>query len=431
MISNQVFWNPSQNIQELEDYRIKVFKIDAALSTIPPVVSLTIVGYLVENNPWIILVCLGLVICIILTILLPSRGFFELAKVLRVLGVLFGTIIAEILFPFYQHEYLFLPVLVLTMILTYPFKNSRLSTTMLLSVTASILILVLIEDPTTYNATYASFNKVHLLAVMYSFFVSVWATALIQRKASKLILENQKQLEVSNVELHKYIDSNMQLETFAQRTAHDLKSPLRTIANYIQLLGSKLAGKTNPVEIEYFDTINSSVSRLTGFVDDLLHYAQVNAAPMKCENISLPGLIIELRQDLSYQLEDRDVKLELDLRVNDIFADRTKFKQILQNLVTNAIKYSTAPQPLVIIRSRNQLDFWHFSVEDNGIGVPEGLRHLLFQANVRLHQEQQYEGSGLGLYICKKIVLRHRGKIWHEEGNPGSKFMFTIAKNIE
>lgn len=242
----------------------------------------------------------------------------------------------------------------------------------------------------------------------------------------RLRLTNQ-QLKTTNQELRK---SNEELEQFAYVASHDLQEPLRTIASYVQLIQRRFPQKTEGEVAEYIAFAVGGVKRLQKLIQDLLEYSRVGKKELQFQKIALSKLIDQTKLDMRAVLEEKNAKLEL-LNDGEIVVDSIFLQQIFQNLFSNALKFSekdTAPH--IKIKLEEYPENWQITVEDNGIGIAPGLEKKIFDLFQRLHNQAEYEGTGIGLAICKRIIEKHGGKIWIDNNKrTGTTFCFTIDKN--
>lgn len=238
-------------------------------------------------------------------------------------------------------------------------------------------------------------------------------------------------LNDKNEELEKYIVANLQLENFAYFASHDLQTPLRSIISFTQLLNRSLRGKISDAEQEYMDFIIASGKNMRNLVNDLLSYSRVNTTGINLEEVDVSGLVNQLCIELTTIIEEKSAKIELDNLPTKIWADSTKLRQVFQNLVTNAVKFSNEENiPIIKISCQEEKKHWLFSVADNGIGIHPDFQERIFLLFKRLHSNSEYEGTGIGLAMVKKIVEQHEGKIWLEsEPEKGATFYFTVKKN--
>ena len=243
---------------------------------------------------------------------------------------------------------------------------------------------------------------------------------------------NRQELQLQHKKLKKYIESNMQLENFAYVASHDLQTPLRTIISFTQLLARSTKEKTNDTEREYMDFIVKATKNMQGLIQDLLNYSHVNNTKNNLEEFDVINLLKEIQDELQFDIKKNNASIILPEKSILINADSFKLKQVFQNLLTNALKFIKPNEtPVVKISCREEEKYWQFSVEDNGIGIDAQYQERIFLLFKRLHGKEEYEGTGIGLAMCKKIVEQHQGEIWLESKiNEGTTFYFSIKKNI-
>ena len=249
-----------------------------------------------------------------------------------------------------------------------------------------------------------------------------------RKKAERALKDSVNTLNQRNEDLERYIESNMQLENFAYIASHDLREPLLTIIGFAKLLEKRLAGRLSEDELQYFSFIVKSTSNMERLIIDLLAFSRVNTKDNKLEEVKLRELLDEVMVQLQSLIENCKAKILIEDIPQKIIADRTKLFQLFQNLVSNGIKFNhPARNPIIKIKGEKNNGSWHFSVSDNGIGISKEYHEKIFLLFRRLHSRKHYEGSGIGLAICKKIVEHHGGKIWLEsESGEGTSFHFTI-----
>ena len=216
-----------------------------------------------------------------------------------------------------------------------------------------------------------------------------------------------------NEDLEKYIDSNMQLENFAYMASHDLKAPIRTIVSFSQLLKRSLKDRLQENEEEYLQYISTGANSMKNLIEDLLTYSRVNTNNHQLEEVSLPRILERIQVDLQTALEDSRGSIKIKNIPDSIQADSTMMRQLFQNLLENAIKFRRPGiAPKVEIGCASTEDHWNFYIKDNGIGISPEFQEKIFLLFRKLHSSSQYEGTGIGLALCKKIVEQHGGKIW-------------------
>ena len=250
------------------------------------------------------------------------------------------------------------------------------------------------------------------------------------RELEREIVERQRAEQLLREKAEQLANTNAELEQFAYVASHDLKAPLRSIAGFSQLLTRRYAPKLDQDGQEFLGFIESGVRRMQSLIDDLLEYARASRVPLSPQWIDSGELLDEVRRNLRARLHDAKAELVLG-ELPRIWADRTQLGQVLQNLIDNGVKFQAPDsRPRVEVSCRRGADAWEFRVCDNGIGIPSEYVGKVFMLFQRLHADEQYEGTGLGLPICKKIVERHGGHIEVEAGpdGVGACFKFTLAR---
>jgi PAS domain S-box-containing protein len=220
--------------------------------------------------------------------------------------------------------------------------------------------------------------------------------------------------------------SNQELQQFAYIASHDLQEPLRMITNYLQLIERRYKGKLDKDADEFIDFAVDGAIRLDVMITDLLHYSRVGTQAKEFELTDVNGIISNVIADLQVQIQEARAIINYE-NLPSIMADKNQISQLFQNLLSNAIKFRQKDKPPMIdIAAKDQGGEWLFSVSDNGIGMDMQYKDKLFIVFKRL-VSKEYPGTGIGLAISKKIVERHKGKIWVESKlGEGSVFYFTI-----
>ncbi|RYY86222.1 MAG: PAS domain S-box protein [Chitinophagaceae bacterium] len=232
------------------------------------------------------------------------------------------------------------------------------------------------------------------------------------------------ELRITNRELT-YL--NGELEQFTSIVSHDLQEPIRTIKSFLQLIEAKLKdGEKQDLENYIAKSINAA-DRMRELIHNLLHYSQLSKDELIRGDVQVYDLLQEVLQNLKTTIERSKARIAIESEVETIEGDRVQLVQLLQNLVSNALKFTKSESPSIRIRVREVDGNVQFSVSDNGIGIQKGDLNKVFEIFRRLNTENKYPGTGIGLAICKKIVDRHNGRIWPEsEPGKGTTFYFTI-----
>jgi PAS domain S-box-containing protein len=219
--------------------------------------------------------------------------------------------------------------------------------------------------------------------------------------------------------------SNYELEQFAYVASHDLQEPLRMITSFLQLLQKRYGNKLDQDADDFIDFAVDGASRMHELINDLLTYSRLNK-DLIFDKVDMNDILEQVKLNLDILIKENGAVITSD-PLPIIKADETQMIQLLQNLISNSIKYRGNNTPKIHIHALNNGNEWILSVEDNGIGIKPVYSEIIFKIFKRLHGSKEYEGTGIGLAISKRIVERHGGKIWIDsEGVNGTKFNFTI-----
>jgi len=224
--------------------------------------------------------------------------------------------------------------------------------------------------------------------------------------------------------------SNADLKQFAYIVSHDLKEPLLTVEGFVKLLARRYKGKLDVKADEFIEYIAEGVRRMQVLIKDLLEYSQVGTKGEKFKSTDCSFVVDKAIDNLQAVIEESNAVVTYD-ELPTIMADTSQMISLFQNLIGNAIKFRSEEAPRVHISAERKGDEWVFSIQDNGIGIDLKNAERIFVVFQRLHNKDEYPGTGIGLAICKKIVERHGGHIWIEsEIGKSSTFYFTIPFNI-
>ncbi len=250
------------------------------------------------------------------------------------------------------------------------------------------------------------------------------------KKAEKGLNENIRELDIKNRQLQAYIESNLQLENFAYIASHDLREPVRTMRTFAQILKRHLGDQLDEDALSYLGFIINGANQMNELIEDLLTYSRVNTDPMEKESIDLAELLEEINEGLASSIGEFSAQVTTKDLPKAIFGSRVRIKQLFQNLIANGIKFARQDVPPSIrIGVEDKDTHWQFAVEDNGIGISPEYFEQIFKLFKKLHSRQDYEGTGIGLALCEKIIEQHHGEIWLESTvGEGTTFYFTLAK---
>ena len=222
---------------------------------------------------------------------------------------------------------------------------------------------------------------------------------------------------------------NEELRQFAYIIAHDLKEPLRNISSFSRLLEMRYKKMFDGEALEFLEFITSNVGRMNNLMSDLLGYITLDNSISEMDVFDSKILIEVVEANLQLRICETQASINKD-KLPEIYCNRTYITQLFQNLIGNAIKFCEGP-PCINISCKETATHYQFEVADNGIGISPEYQDKIFRIFNRLNK-REYEGTGMGLAICKKIIQLHSGNIWLEsDGINGTTFFFTIKKHTK
>ncbi len=237
-----------------------------------------------------------------------------------------------------------------------------------------------------------------------------------------LDINNRKESERKMQEL------NIELERFAYLASHDLKEPLRTVTSFTKLFKEEYSDQFDENASKYLSFIENASARMITLTNDLLVYSQLDDKSLNFQNVNLNALINNITEDLFNTILENNAKIRVD-KLPNITCDSLQIKQLFQNLIANSLKYRSEKDPIIHIGCIKKQSHFIFYLKDNGIGIAPKYHTQIFEVFKRLHTQSEYEGTGIGLANCKRIIDNHQGKIWVESKEAeGAKFLFTIPK---
>ncbi|MEO9893741.1 ATP-binding protein [Aurantibacter sp.] len=267
--------------------------------------------------------------------------------------------------------------------------------------------------------------------------MAVWLVAgmlkHIKKNEAIIIEKNETILDITNQKLDQKIAEleikNKELAQITYIVSHDLQEPLNTISSFTQLLQKEFKGKLDEGPSTYLSFVSEASIRMRNLIKDVLDHSRIGLKK-EVEEIDLNTVLVDLQKDLHSTIDKTEAVLNID-PLPKIKGYGMDIKLLFQNLITNAIKFKKPEvKPQIKISAEESSDHYSFSIQDNGIGIAEEHQNKIFSIFQRLHSNKEYEGTGIGLAHCKKIVELHQGTINVSSiPNQGSNFIFTIKKN--
>ncbi|MDX2245327.1 MAG: tetratricopeptide repeat protein [Bacteroidia bacterium] len=259
--------------------------------------------------------------------------------------------------------------------------------------------------------------------IILSLLAMIYIRYQIQTRANRVLAQQKQEIEAKNKELAL---SNLELDQFAHVVSHDLKQPLRTISNYSTLMERKFSNVFDANGQTFLNFVSEGVKNLHELVSDLLDYSQINQQLSSVEPVNMNDVVAGVLFTLRKQI--RETKANVNVAVlPTVLANNGGINQVMMQLISNAIKFVKKDVPEVSVGYSFNGEEHVFSVKDNGIGIEPDYQEKIFHAFLRLHTNEDFPGTGIGLAIAQKIVAWHKGRIWVESvPGTGSTFYFTL-----
>ena len=270
--------------------------------------------------------------------------------------------------------------------------------------------------------------------------IDVTEQIIARRKIEEEVIKRTKELAETNNNLQR---SNAELAQFAYIASHDLQEPVRKVSTFTQMLGNNLR-HSDETAMHYLKRIQDSTTKMLALIRDVLAYSQLSGEHKKQETVNLEEVVGTIKNDFELLMEQKQATIQYH-RLPTIQANALQMSQLFGNLISNALKFAKQDQPCVITIQTEIIngadpaacnlpdvnkDYYHIIVADNGIGFNTEYAEKIFNIFQRLHGKKDYEGTGIGLAICKKIVQNHNGSIYAEsrEGS-GARFHILLPKD--
>lgn len=285
------------------------------------------------------------------------------------------------------------------------------------------------------NPAYLLFFNIAIslfIIILFYFFLEINSKTnrQLKKKLRKLTNQQEQVIQDRTIEIQQKSEaleeSNDELNRFASISAHDLREPLRNIMGFAQLLERDLKQGENANNLEYLEYIKKRVARMDNITNDIVDYTRLETKVNQITEVNTNIIVDNICINLLKESVNIIVKKELlpILRINE-----TLCQNLFYSLIKNAIQYSNKETILVEIKCKTTTDFYQFEIHDNGDGIEPAHFKTIFEMFKRLHNDSKYDGSGIGLAICKKIVKAYNGVIWLEsEINQGSIFYFKLPR---
>ena len=248
----------------------------------------------------------------------------------------------------------------------------------------------------------------------------------------------QEQLEIFNEELEQQVArrteqlqaANKELESFSYSVSHDLRTPLRHIGGFIEMLQRTAQGKLDESSQTMIQVISESAKKMDDLINDLLTFSRMGCSEMRQIRVNMRDVVEKARGELAAEMQGRKVVWSI-APLPEVTADLALLRQAWMNLISNALKYTRkCDEARIEIGARAEDQEWIFWIKDNGVGFDPHYAHKLFGVFQRLHPARDFEGTGIGLAIVRRIIARHGGRTWAESAaGQGATFYFSLPKN--
>jgi signal transduction histidine kinase len=222
--------------------------------------------------------------------------------------------------------------------------------------------------------------------------------------------------------------SNAELEQFAYVASHDLQEPLRKVTSFCQMIERRYSGQLDERGEQYIHFAVDGAKRMQALINDLLAFSRVGRLERPHELVDVGELVAHASSSLGLAIEDANATVEVRGPLPAVYGERTLLGLVFQNLISNAIKFRGDEPPRVELSARRDGEMFEFTVADNGIGIDPEYADRIFVIFQRLHARDAFEGTGIGLTMCRKVIEHHGGQIWLEasRNGTGSTFRFTL-----
>jgi signal transduction histidine kinase len=254
------------------------------------------------------------------------------------------------------------------------------------------------------------------------------AIAITQARLHEQVTRQAAELEQRVAERTRALETaNHELEAFTHTVSHDLKAPLRGMEGFAQALEEDFAERLDETGRDYLSRIRASAGRMSRLIDELLQYSRIEKRPGERGAVALAPLLDELLDELAGEIQARGIRVTVDLTAAEVTGEREGLREALANLLSNAVKFSPPEDGTITARAYREGDRVVLAVADRGVGFDMQYHDRIFGIFERLHRQEEYPGTGVGLAIVRKVAERHGGRAWAEsEVGRGSTFFLAI-----
>ncbi len=264
---------------------------------------------------------------------------------------------------------------------------------------------------------------IEILFALLSLAVLFFEIQFVFRRITRRLVAQNDELRLSNA----------LLEQYAYLASHDLRAPTQNVINFANLLDRTATDRLTEDEQQYLGFVLDSANRMKATTDDLLRFAQVNREKIKLAACFPRTIVDQVLADLTTEIEQRQAIVTIGELPPSIIADAHLLRNVFQNLIANGLKFvAKGVTPIIEIMGVEKKEEYVFSIKDNGIGIRSEHQEKIFTIFTRLNAREQFQGTGIGLSLCQKIVEKHSGRIWvTSEVGLGSQFSFSISKSLK
>ena len=254
------------------------------------------------------------------------------------------------------------------------------------------------------------------------------AIAITQARLHEQVTRQAAELEQRVADRTRALETaNHELEAFTHTVSHDLKAPLRGMEGFAQALEEDFAERLDDTGRDFLSRIRASAGRMSRLIDELLQYSRIEKRPGERGAVALAPLLDELLDELAGEIQARGIRVTVDLVAGEVIGEREGLREALANLLSNAVKFSPPKDGTIAVRAYREGDRVVLAVADRGVGFDMQYHDRIFGIFERLHRQEEYPGTGVGLAIVRKVAERHGGRAWAEsEVGRGSTFFLAI-----